>query len=248
MADDVMVTPGGAGLSQIERVVDVFVAPSKTFKDILRSASCWMPLLLVFLFTFVWAYSIDKKVGYEAATEVQISKSSQQADMMAQLPPDQRAQRMELSAKITKYSTYASVVFAIVIMLIEALIFWGVFNFGLGASTKFSQVFAVVAYSALPRSLMWLLSAIVLAFGVGTENFDMRNPVGTNLGYYLTDSPKWLSTVGQFFDVFGLWSLAVVIIGMAIISGKTKGQSAAVVLGLWVIVLLLAAGASAAFS
>ena len=34
------------GLSQVERVVDTFVAPSKTFADILRSTSWWLPFLI----------------------------------------------------------------------------------------------------------------------------------------------------------------------------------------------------------
>jgi hypothetical protein len=34
---------GQPGLSQVERVVDTFVASSKTFTDILRSTSWWLP-------------------------------------------------------------------------------------------------------------------------------------------------------------------------------------------------------------
>ena len=33
-------------LSQAERVVDTFIAPSKTFTDILRSSSWWLPWLI----------------------------------------------------------------------------------------------------------------------------------------------------------------------------------------------------------
>ena len=33
-----------AGLSQVERVVDTFIAPSKTITDILRSTSWWLPV------------------------------------------------------------------------------------------------------------------------------------------------------------------------------------------------------------
>ena len=41
----------GPGLSQMERVVDTFVAPKKTFTDILRSTSWWLPFLLMVLVT-----------------------------------------------------------------------------------------------------------------------------------------------------------------------------------------------------
>lgn len=39
MNDEVVVADGPRGLGEMERVVDTFVAPTATFKDILRSAS-----------------------------------------------------------------------------------------------------------------------------------------------------------------------------------------------------------------
>jgi len=245
MSDGVLVD-GVQPMSQGMRVVNTFVAPSKTFADILKSASCWLPLVLMFLMTVGWSFAVDKTVGFAAASEVQVNKSSMQADALNQLPPDQRAQRMAMTAKITRFTTYGSIVFVLMFMTIETLILWGVFNFALGATTTFPQVFAVVAFAGLPRSLMWVLSAILLFAGVNTENFDMRNPVGTNLGYYLQDSPKWLSTPGTFLDVLGLWSMALLVIGMAIISKKKMSQSAAVIVGLWLLIMLAVTGFSVA--
>jgi hypothetical protein len=103
----------------------------------------------------------------------------------------------------------------------------------------------VVVYAGLPRYLIWFMSAIMLFSGVGTDNFDLRNPVGTNLGYYLTDSPQWMKTAGQFFDVLGFWSLALLVIGMAIVAKKQIAQSATVVIGWWVLILILATAVSA---
>jgi hypothetical protein len=248
MQNEIAATDGAPALSQGERVVDTFIAPSKTFTDILRSANCWLPLVIIVLITVVWGFSIDKKVGFAAAAETQISKSPKQEDALQQLPPDQRAQRMAMTVKITRITTYASFMFVFLFMAFEALLLWGAFNFGLGASTSYGQVFAVIAFAGLPRSLIWILSTILIWAGVGTENFDMRNPAGTNLGYYLQDSPKWMSTAGQFFDVFGFWSMALLILGMAIISRKKITQSATIVIGLWLLGLLITTGVSAATS
>jgi|SRR5665213_3836726 len=248
MPEELVTAESGAQVSQVMRVVDTFVAPSKTFTDILRSSNCWLPIVIMVILTMGWAYSIDRTVGFAAATEVQMAKSPKQADAMQQLPPDQRASRMAITTTITKYSTYASCVFVIIFMLIETLLLWASFNFGLGAQTKFGQVFAVVAFAGLPRNLIWVMSSILLFAGAGTENFDMRNPVGTNLGYYLTDSAAWLKAAGQFFDVFGLWCLALLVLGMAIISRKKISQAAMVVIGWWVLILLIVVGFSAAFA
>lgn len=248
MQEELAVAEGGPQLSQVTRVIDTFVSPSKTFTDILRSANCWLPIVLMILFTVGWAYSIDKTVGFAAASEIQMSKNPKQEEAIQQQPPDQRARTMALTTTITKGSTYGSAVFVLIFMLIETLLFWASFNFGLGATTKFTQVFAVVAFAGLPRYLIWILSSILLFAGVGRDNFDLRNPVGTNLGFYLTDFPKWMQSAGQFFDLFGFWSLALLVIGMAIISGKKMSQSATVIIGWWVLILLIVTGASAAFS
>jgi hypothetical protein len=247
MQSQVAATEGGAQLSQVERVVDTFVAPSKTFSDILRSTNCWLPIVLIVLLTVGWSFAIDKTVGFAAAAQQQIEKNPSAVESMQQLPPDERASRLAVTATITKATTYGSFVFVLIFMVIETLVLWASFNFGLGAETKFGEVFAVVAYAGIPRYFIWILSAIMLFAGVGTDNFDIRNPVGTNLGYYLGDSAQWMKTAGQFFDVFGLWALALVVLGMAIVSRKKISQSAAVVLGWWVLILIVVAGFSAAF-
>lgn len=235
-------------LSQAARVVDTFVAPTKTFTDILRSTSWWLPFLLLVATTLLSSFAVDRTVGFAAVAQHEMTKSPAAAEQLQQLPPEQRAQRLRIGTTATRISTYASSVIVLIFMLLEALILWGSFNFGLGAQTTFPQMLAVIMYSALPRMFLGVLNAIFLFSGVNTESYDLRNPVGTNLGYYLTDSPNWLKTGASFFDVLSLWSLILLIIGTAIISRKTKGQAAAIVVGWWVVILLVAVGVAAATS
>ena len=246
MADDVMVAPGGeAGLSQIERVVDVFVAPSKTFKDILRSSNWLLPLLIMAIIGMGSAFAVDRTVGYTAVAEQQMMKNSMQADRINSLTPDQRANAIAMSAKWTRISTYCSFIFILIFVAVHSLLLWATFNFGLGAKTTYGQVFAVVMFAGLPKALIWVLSIVLLFSGVGLDNFDAQNPVGTNLGYYMT-SPA-LKALGSGLDIFGLWALALLVLGMAIISKKTIGQAAAVVVGWWLLGMLALTGIAAAF-
>jgi hypothetical protein len=230
------------------RVIDTFVAPSKTFTDILKSANCWLPLVLLVLLVLGWSATVDKTVGFDTVTQVQIAKNPERAAQMQSLPADQRAAQIATITNVTRIVTYCSFLFVLIFMLLEALILWAAFNFGLGAQTTFPQVFAVTAFSALPRALTWVLSAILLFAGVGGDNFDLQNPVGTNLGYYLSEAPKWMAAGGRFLDVLGLWSLVVLVLGMAIISKKKISSSAMIVGGLWLIGLLITVGFTAATS
>jgi len=247
MADEVLVA-GGAGLSQVERVVDTFVAPSKTFTDILRSTSWWLPFLLFVIVSAGFAFAVDQKIGYESVVEQSIQQSQTAQDRMASLSAADRELAIHRQAVGTKYVSYVGGIFFLIFGLFGALLNWGTINFGFGAKTTFGQNLAVQMYSSLPLLIKSLLSILLLFLGMGAENFNMRDPIGTNPGFYLTDSPVWVKTALAFFDIFGLWALALGVIGLACISGKSKGQAAIVVFGWWLVLLFVITGFAAAFS
>ena len=247
MPDEQLVAEG-AGLSQVERVVDTFVAPSKTFTDILRSANCWLPLVLMVVLTLAFSFAVDKKIGYRAVAETNVAHSPAQQDRMQNLTPEAREHAMELSANITRIIAYGSFVFILLIILIHTLLLWASFNFVLGAKATFPKVFAVITFAGLPKIFVSILTIALLFAGVGTDNFDLNNPVGTNLGYFLSSQSRAVQVAGSFFDVFGLWSLILLVLGMSILSGKKMAASAIVVVGWWVFGLLVLTGFTAAFS
>jgi hypothetical protein len=237
----VMEGSGQAGLSQVERVVDTFVAPSKTFKDILRNTSWWLPFLLIVLFSTASAYVVGRQVGWVQVAENQIHHSPNAEDRLSQLTPEARASQMQLTAKITMYSTYALPVILLVIFLLYALVIWMSFNFGLGAQTTYAQVFAVSWYGALPYLVTSLLTIITLLAGANIDSYDIRNPVGTNLAYYLPDAPPMVRAMLTQADLIHLWSVVLTIMGMSIVAKKSIGQSAAIVLLWWFVGVGLAA-------
>ena len=233
------------GLSQVERVVDTFIAPSKTFKDILRSTSWWLPFLLLVLVTLGTTYTVEKQVGWQRVSENQIHESPKQEEALATLTPEQRASRIQVSATVTRYISYGSFVLFLVFVAIFALIYWASFNFGLGAKTTFGQMFAVCMYASLPKLLIGLLAILTLMFGNSADSYNLRNPVGTNPAYFMPDSGPVLKAALAFFDVIGIWQLVLLIIGMAIVAKVSTGKAAAVVVGWWVLGLLLSVGIAA---
>ena len=65
-------TPAPAPLSEAARIIDTFIAPSKTFTDLRRNASWWAPFLLVAIVWVGFVYTVEKKIGYRKITEDQI--------------------------------------------------------------------------------------------------------------------------------------------------------------------------------
>jgi hypothetical protein len=238
----------GAGLSQVERVVDTFIAPSKTFKDILRSTSWWLPFLLLVLVTLGSTVVIEKQVGWGRVAENQLHQNPKQEEAMSSLTPEQRAGRMDVTAKVWRYLSYGSFAFILFFVGIFSLIYWASFNFGLGAKTTYGQMFAISMYASLPRLLIGLLSILTLLFGNSADSYDARNPVGTNLAYYLPDSGPALKAALGFFDIIGIWQLVLLIIGTAIVAKVSTGKAAAVVVGWWLLGLIISVGIAAATS
>jgi hypothetical protein len=245
MPEELVAAEGVAPLSQGARFVDTFVAPSKTFMDIRRSASWWVPFVFMILTGIVFTTAVDKKVGFDQIAQQQIEKNKFAADQINALPADQRAVQYHKAAQRTKVISYCFPVLILIFAAIISLLWWGTVNFAFGAKTKYSQIFAIWMYAALPKALMSLVVTIVLFAGVSTDNFDMQNPLGTNPGYYMADAGAGLKAALSFIDLFGLWSIVLAIIGISIVARKSKGQAAIVVLSWWVLGLLLSAGAAA---
>jgi hypothetical protein len=193
-------------------------------------------------------YSIDRQVGFERVVENIVQASPRQEEQLASLAPEQRASRLKAMASGYRYTSYASPIFILVFTALGALILWGSFNLGLGARTTFGQMFCLWMYCSLPRLLSGLLTIVTLSFGGGAESFDLKNPVGTNIGYYLADAPAWLKTGLGFFDVIGLWTLVLLVIGTAVVAKVSRGRAAAVVVGWWLLILVVSVASTAAFS
>jgi Yip1 domain len=248
MTDGVVVDGQGAGLSQVERVVNTFVAPSKTFTDILRSTSWWLPFLLLVVMSLITTVVVDKQVGFERVAENQIHQNPKQEAKMADLTDAQKSAQLHIAGIINRYVSYGSFAIILLFVAIGAGLYMASFNFGLGARTTFSQMFAVMMYASLPRLLTGLLSIVTLLFGASAEAYDIRNPVGTNLAYYMPDANPALKAALSFFDVIGLWQLALLVIGTAIVAKVSKGKAAAVVVGWWVFGLVVSVGIALATS
>src|SRR5579864_3747821 len=135
-------SPAPAPLSEGARIVNTFVAPSKTFTDLRRSAAWWGPWILISVFSVAFIFSIGKQVGFEQVSKNQI-EHSKQADQFDKLPADQQAARIQLSAKFIKLFAYGSPVFILIFSLISTTALWATFKVGAAAETTFGQAYAI---------------------------------------------------------------------------------------------------------
>src|SRR5258708_7913088 len=89
------VSPSGEALatpplSQGERVVDTFIAPSKTFTDILRDQSWWLPFVIIVIIGYGFIFTVEKRVGWEQVMENGMKINASQADQVNNAPAAQQ--------------------------------------------------------------------------------------------------------------------------------------------------------------
>lgn len=233
-----------SSLSQAERVVDTLTAPSKTFTDILRSASWWLPFLIIAIAGYILTATVQTKVGFQQLVENEIHANPKLADRMSSLPPEQVATQQKMMQYSFRGGFYAGPLFNLGFVALAALVLWMTINFGFGGSATYGRVFAVGMYSALPGAISALLTAVMLFAGRSPETFTMQTMLGSNPGYYI-DTPGALKTFLSSFDLFTFWSMVLLAIGLSLVA-KTKRSAGYFAVFGWFVVIVLVRTAIAA--
>jgi hypothetical protein len=233
-------------LSQTERVIDAFIAPSKTFTDILRDQSWWLPFLLGVIVGYGYLFTIQKQVGWDTVTQNTLRQDPKAAERLANASPEARAQAQTFTLAIIKYTFFASPLLALLVAAIAAVFLWGTINAIFGGHATYGRVFAVWMYGTLPLLIKSTLAIITMFAGLDKEAFNLSNPVGTNPGFFLpAESAQWLLRLADSFDVLWIWSLILVGIGLAIVGKVKRGAGFTAVFGWWALILLIRVGYAA---
>jgi Yip1-like protein len=227
-------------LSEPARVLNTFFAPSKTFTDLRRSASWWLPFLITAIVSIAFVYVVDQKVGFRKVVENQIRTQPKQADRIDRMPADQREKTLQQQTVGTKYFSYGFWLFLLAWSAIVAAVLLATLKFGLSADVKFKTLFALVIFAGLPGLLKALLAMVSLLAGVSGDSFTFQNPVATNPGYFIdpTASPV-LHSLLTSLDVVTIWTLVLTAIGITCISKVKSGTAYAVVFGWYAVVVLI---------
>ncbi|MDR3738906.1 MAG: Yip1 family protein [Terracidiphilus sp.] len=228
--------PQVQGLTQLQRVTSIFTAPSKTFDDIKGgNRSWWLPYLLAIAFGYLLFFGITAKVGWQQVAENNMKMNPKQAERIDQMPADQRASAMKLSATITQGIAAAVPVTLILVALVVALILWPTINFGFGGKATYGQILAVYFYAGLPALIQPVLGTAALYAGLAPESFNINNFAGTNIAYYLSidETNKALYALASQFDIVTIWVAILLAKGIATVAGKKPSAGYITIFGWW---------------
>jgi Yip1 domain len=229
-------------LSEPQRLLNTFIAPSKTFSDLNRKPTWWAPWLLMALLSVAFAYLVDRKVGYDQVVDASLKMAAKRAEQLDRLPPDQRQQQLAIATKVTKAIVYCSPIILLVLGIVAAGVLMLTMNFLAGSEISFKVSLAVLFYAWLPPSIVktLVIFASMMAPGFASEGFNIENPATTNLASLMEFPPTSpaLYKLAAAVDVFAIWSIILLGIGFAC-AGKVKRSTATLIVAGWYAVLTL---------
>jgi Yip1 domain len=234
-------------LSEVERVVDTFFAPTKTFFDLRRSSNWLVPAVLLILSSLAVVWVAEMKIGFDKIVDTQMQMQPKAQERLDKLSPDDRAKQMETIVHVNKIVSYCFWIFILVFLVIVAAVLLGTFNFGLGAELTFNQCIAVTMYTSLPGVVKGLLTILLIFLGA-TGNFTFQNPIASNLGGLVDPSSHFLYTVLVSVDIFTIWTLVLAGLAFSCLTKVKRGTCMAVVFGWWLVFILGSSAIGAAFS
>ncbi len=246
---DVPVEP--ARMSWIQRLYGVLLSPGETFTDINRKPTIIVPLLIAIVVTVAGTMFFSWRVNPDWDRFAREAIKKQEAKAGQTFPPEQ----VDAQVKGTVFVGKIFPLIAAAITPIGFCIYAGVLALGMmliQAKTTFKKILSVVIWSNCAISIIGVVVLAASLMARDRESLSQINPMepgnitATNLSILLPEgSSTAVKTLAGSFDLFAIWLLILVSIGLAAVAGSRKiktSKTATVVFGIWFIWILIGAG------
>ncbi len=213
------------------RVLLTFVAPHRLFPH-LRSAVPWLGVLLISTTVAILLIWTLPDAAFLALTEGAVNR---------------RGEPVEITSNPATIATYGRRLGMLSVMVYQPLIAFAmagvltlVFSVLLGGRARFRQYLSIVAHALLITALGGLVGLLLRTVS-GRD--DLRPSLALFTASYSPESFTFRLLDG--IDLFAVWMLIVVALGVSIVNERPSwGRAAAVLLGAYLVVIAVGAAAA----
>lgn len=235
--------PSTPTISFSDIIINVFTSPGETFEGIRTSptrASIWVvPLIILMLLSccFTWLMFTNEAIKSQFMDSQRTRMEEQiQARRITQEQADQQLDMMEKSGgMMIAFGIIGAVLMITIMFFLAALVFWLIGKFGLKAEAgygKYLELYGATQWIGILGFIVTILLAVAFS--------SMYASPGGALAVLSNFNPK--NTTHRLLsslNIFTIWQMVVVGIGLAKYGGKSSGTGIGVSLGLFVVWVLI---------
>ncbi len=227
-------------------LVEALVAPARGLAAVAERRRSLAAIVAATIAALAFSAAAVPNTDFTRTASAVLDRSPKAAEMT----PHDREEAIALAQKLGAIGLWANGAAAAAIAAVAAAAaLWAAFRVA-GTGPGFRPTLAVAAHGLLPFALAKVLAipAILARAPVAAEDLARILPSSPAALLPASASPALAAALGGI-DLFALWGLALVALGMSRVSGASRARSAVVVAALWiayVAVLRVAPAAAAA--
>ena len=219
-----------ARIGGFARLFNVFTSPGEVFADIARKP------------TWVWCLVLTTllAVGAQLAAIPHVDMEATIRARMAERSTELTDEQMDTILQRADKFAYVGPIASVVIVPLAMVILGAIYLLGAkmsGSDTDFLHTFSATLHAYWPSGLVKGILAVVLMQRIGKLPVDeLKELVKSNLGAFLSpDAPKWLGALASTVDIFNLWAIALLVIGLSVVGGIPRKRAGVVVGVVWLL-------------
>jgi hypothetical protein len=243
-----------AKLGPLARLTGVLFSPGETFHDIGVKPTVIFPIIISILLSiggyyfFMWR----AQPNMDAIIAAQVKKG----------PGGQNMNEEQVQQAVQRGKSWSKVITPIFLVAGPAILAFflaGLYALGMmmiQAKTTFMKIVSVVSWTYASVGIVGLIVTVAVLMVQDTETLKSLDPsrfgniVPTNLGSLVDVKSSALRSLLTSIDVFSIWRIILLSIGLAAIAGSKKVKSsktAMIVVSLWVVGVLIGVGWASIF-
>lgn len=227
-------------MNLVARFLGIITAPKATFQNVVAHPR-WLVMLL--LTTAIIIVCTVAPMFTESGRLAALDQQVRQTEAFGITVNEEMYAQMERNMRFAPYTTTAAIlVFTPIMLLITCGILFAVFNAAMGGDATFKQLLAVVVHAGVISALGQLFTAPLNL---------MRGAAGsaTNLAVLLPmiDETSFLGRLFGAIDLFIVWYVLVLAIGLAVLYRRRTQPIAIALLAVYGVIALAIAAVMSSF-
>jgi hypothetical protein len=231
------------------RLVGVLVSPGKTFRSLAGRPTWGVALVALLIATTAVGVLANQRIDKNDMR--QMVRERIEKSQGGQASPADVERAVSMAEKVSAVTRWLIPLFAVVVYLVVALIFFAAFHFFGASDIPYKTSFAVTLHAFIPGLVAALLTLPVILSRehIRLKDAQSGNLLASNLGAF---APESLGTAARSLlssvDFFSLWTILLLIVGYRIAAKVSTATAATVVVVLWILAVAVKVGLAALFT